>query len=201
MNQVIRCNDENEFNKLMEILQEKGYVWNNDKNPTSWSPYKCRYPIAFDTECYVYINDCKIKYDYGEITPTYFISLDSFIIENGGTTEMENFTKMNLQDGMIVRTREGRYYIYLRTFGRFIRDGGFNELNDYNDDLTNKNGIDIFDIMAVYSTKTINSLDLRGQIVGKNASLIWTRQKPVVMTISEIEEKLGIKNLKVVAEK
>lgn len=201
MNQVIRCNDANEFNKLMEILQEKGYVWNNGKNPTSWSPYKCRYPITFDTECYVYINDCKIKYDYGEITPTYFISLDSFIIENGGRTEMEKFTKMNLQDGMIVRTREGRYYIYLRTFDRFIRDDGFNELNDYNDDLTNKNGINIFDIMAVYSTKTINGLDLREQVVGKNTSLIWIRQEPVIMTISEIEEKLGIKNLKVVAEK
>lgn len=201
MSQAIHCNNENEFNKLMQILQDKGYIWNTGENPTSWSPYKCVHSIGFDTGCYVYINDYNYKIKFGEVTPTYFISLDSFIIENGGRTEMENFTKMNLQDGMIVRTRGGRYYIYLRTFGRFIRDNGFNELNDYNDDLTYKNGIDIFDIMAVYSIKTINSLDLRGQIVGKNASLIWTRQEPVIMTISEIEEKLGIKNLKVVAEK
>ena len=199
MSQVIRCNDKNEFNKLMEILQEKGCVWNTGENPTSWSPYKGKYPIAFDTECYIYINDYKIK--FGEITPTYFISLDSFIIENGGRTEMENFTKMNLQDGMIVRTREGKYYIYLRTFGRFIRDDGFNKLSEYNDDLTSKTGINIFDIMAVYSTKTISNLDLRSQITEKDTSLIWIRQEQVVMTISEIEKKLGIKNLKVVAEK
>lgn len=199
MSQVIRCNDENEFNKLMEILQDRGYTWSTGENPTLWSPYKCIHPIAFDVRCYIYINNYHIK--FGENAPENFISFDSFIIEENSKIKMENFTKMDLQDGMIVRTREGKYYIYLRTFGRFIRDDGFNKLSEYNDDLTSKTGINIFDIMAVYSTKTISGLDLRAQITEKDTSLIWIRPKQVVMTISEIEKKLGIKNLKVVAEK
>ena len=53
------------------------------------------------------------------------------------------------------------------------------------------------DIVAVYNPSDLTSLDFNSL----HLKLIWKRPEEVVMTISEIEEKLGIKNLKVVSEK
>ena len=53
--------------------------------------------------------------------------------------------------------------------------------------------------MEVYKLDTVYSLKFSPE--DSNMELVWSRTTTTEMTISEIEEKLGIKNLKVVSEK
>ena len=89
----------------------------------------------------------------------------------------------------------------LKKLDKGLRYGGFMSIDGYNDDLT-YNGLSFSsspsccDIVAVYSPEDLTSLDFATQ----HLNLIWKRPEEVVMTISEIEKKLGITNLKIVKE-
>ena len=113
---------------------------------------------------------------------------------------MDKFTKADLEDGMIMETRDGRYYMYFKKFNRGIRYEGYISIDDYTNNLSySSSAPSSNDIVAVYSPESLTSLDFGSY--SRYLNLIWKRPEEVVMTISEIEEKLGIKNLKVVSEK
>lgn len=116
-----------------------------------------------------------------------------------------SFTKADLEDGMIVQTNDGDYYMYFKKFERFIKEDGYLRLNSYNDDLTNKYDYDDpgFNIKAVFVVNNLYklcTLDLFKENMYGRLEKIWERPEKVRMTISEIEEKLGIKNLEIVEE-
>lgn len=56
-----------------------------------------------------------------------------------------------------------------------------------------------FDIMKVSQEKYIGDT-FKDHIIKDTNNWTWERQEEVVMTISEIEEKLGISNLKIKEE-
>ena len=193
------CKNYNEFSELMKILHSKGYKWASGESTLEWEPY----PINRDKNMGMEI----------EISPSYIIrygcaydahkgvSFTAFMIKEG--IKMDKFTKADLEDGMIMKLRDDRYYMYFKKFNKGVRYGGCITLEGYNDDLIYNSPIDRCyckenDIVAVYSPENLNSLDFKLQV--KNLNLIWERPEEVVMTISEIEEKLGITNLKIVKE-
>ena len=123
-----------------------------------------------------------------------------------------------LETGMIVRTRqkEDSLHLVLRDteFGDCLfGDGGYLKFDYYNEDLTAKQNsyscsFDEFDIIEVYkpkwpgsithalAVKKLECMDL------KDWECIWKYEEPPVeMTVEQIEQILGVKNLKIVGKK
>ena len=121
--------------------------------------------------------------------------------------------KSELKTGMIVRYRCGALRVVMQNDTEYDHDAclvgadGWIELRKYNEDLTLS---DIFnthnnDIVAVYKVSPMYYMNifcgeykLDDSFVMNYGHLLWEREEPVVeMTIKEIEEKLGIKNLRI----
>lgn len=199
---VIYTINEKEFQKAMEILDILGYTWADGESCTSgWRPnngadrliylslYSVDKSITFST---IKPEEEEEEYEYDDI-----ISLEEFMKQHP-----LSFTKANLKDGMVVQTNENLYYIYFEKMKKFVGEDGFLCINSYNDDLTHKDcylfNDDTFDIKAVFVIKDLCSLSLFSAAKANSLEKIWERPEKIYMTISEIEEKLGIKNLEIV---
>lgn len=120
--------------------------------------------------------------------------------------------KSDLRNGAIVKLRNGDKYILLFDCnyprGRdnlliSLNDRCWLNLSDYDEDLKDCNMSD-FDIMKVAQSDCVGD-DIYNHIINHNDEWIWVRdededESETVMTISEIEEKLGISNLKIKKE-
>lgn len=191
---VIYTINEKEYNEAMRILHKLGYKWyDGDPCNEGWKPSdgvnrliyltldsKSKL-ISFDTE-----EPERYRYD-DDIMP-----LEKFKMQHPTP-----FTKVDLEDGMIVRTRSGNYYMYFKKFNKFIHRAVCLHMDQFNDDLTNT-GDSMRDILAVYVPSNLNSFDFATQV--DPSDIIWKRPEKVYMTISEIEKKLGIQNLEIVEE-
>ena len=107
----------------------------------------------------------------------------------------------DLKTGMIVKTRNGNYYIIMRDF---IDDGDvlaglscnnvisntWTSLSSYNKDMTHPT-IAFLDIMSVYASSAYSA--------DTPTKLIWERKEYKEVTMKEIEEKFGCK-VKIVEE-
>lgn len=121
----------------------------------------------------------------------------------------DKFTKDDLKDWMIVETAEHSIFLVDKTHGYLICNNEHMSLSSYTNDL--KHPARDYSIVKVYEPipglEFFLKLYLDGTIkssfrkIEEDLNLIWERDgKPVEMTIAEIEEKLGIKNLKLVKE-
>lgn len=122
---------------------------------------------------------------------------------------MKEFTKDDLKDWMIVETAEHSIFLVDKTHGYLIYSGEHMSLSSYTDDLKCFNSdysiVKVYEpirglefLLKLYLDGTIKSSFRR---IEEDLNLIWERDgKPVEMTVSEIAEKLGIKNLKIVKE-
>lgn len=195
----IWCENHNEFSELMKFLHSKGYKWASGESALEWSPYA--FSCYKDSGVEIEITPFPKTIRYAFVNHNNNMSFTDFMSKEG--IEVNKFTKSDLEDGMIMKLRDGRFYMYLKKFNRGVRYEGFIPIADYNDDLT-YNGLSSYssgmcDIVAVYNPESLTTLDFASE-VSKYANLIWKRPEEVVMTVSEIEKKLGITNLKIVKE-
>ena len=125
-------------------------------------------------------------------------------------------TKSELKTGMIVRYRYGALRVVMRNDTEDYDDAylvgadGWTEIRNFNEDLTFSEKFHVYsnDIVAVYEVPNKNYMNifigeykLDDSFVMDYGHLLWEREDPVVeMTIKEIEEKLGIQNLKIIEE-
>ena len=194
---AIYTRNKKEYNEAMKILDNLGYKWyDGDPCIPEWKPAggvdKLIYLILHSDDKTITINT--IEEEPEECDD--IMSLKEFMRQLPLP-----FTKANLEDGMIMKTRDGRYYMYFKKFNTGVRYEGFISIDEYNDDLTyddDYSSSNMCDIVAVYNPKNLTTLDFESQI--KYANLIWKRPEKVRMTIKEIEEKLGIKNLEIIEE-
>lgn len=116
--------------------------------------------------------------------------------------------KSDLENGAIVEIRNGDKYILLFNCCKYgdkddlfisLNNGGHLNFSNYNENL--KNCIDKdYDIMKVCQCYYVGD-NIRSHILKQNEDdWTWIREEETVMTISEIEEKLGISNLKIKKE-
>lgn len=184
--------NEKEYKEAMKMLDNLGYRW-CDGNPCSseWKPAggvdKVIYLILYTGDKFVTCSTLEPVECDG------IVSLKEFMKQLPLP-----FTKEDLEDGMIMKTRDGRYYMYLKKYNRGLRHEGFISLDDYDDDLTCYKYISDYDIVAVYNPKDLTTLDFALWVMYHDP--IWKRPEKVRMTIKEIEEKLGIKNLEIIEE-
>ena len=116
--------------------------------------------------------------------------------------------KSDLENGAIVEIRNGDKYILLFNCCKHgnkenlfisLEAGGYLQLSDYNENL-NDCSRKRFDIMKVCQHDYVGN-NIRSHILKRNEDdWTWIRGEETVMTISEIEEKHGISNLKIKKE-
>ena len=191
---AIYTRNEKEYNEAMKMLDNLGYQWYDGDSCTSgWKPSsgvnKLIYLILQSNNKTITISTIGEEPEECEN----IVSLKEFM-----TQFPLSFTKEDLEDGMIMKTRDNRYYMYFKKFNRGLRYEGFISLDDYDDDLTCYRYINDYDIVAVYNPENLTTLDFVSWV--KYHDPIWKRPEKVRMTIKEIEEKLGIKNLEIIKE-
>ena len=82
---------------------------------------------------------------------------------------MKNFTKSDLQNGMVVGTREDRYMV---VGDKIINNYGFMNLHSYEENLTLTEGGDDFDIVKIYDKITsFNKMNYLEEL-----RLLWERK-------------------------
>lgn len=102
--------------------------------------------------------------------------------------------KADLKDGDLLTARCGYVYTLFLHSGKMCREEGWMHLDDYNEDLSSIDLETEFDIIKV-------ERPTRPNLLSGNTEVIWERSQEVVMTISEIEERLGVSNLKIRRDK
>ena len=186
-NTYIWCKNYNEFSELMKILHSKGYKWASGKSTLEWEPYRTNRDRYNGIEILI-TRSHTVR--FGDINMNNGMSFTYFKFKEG--IKVNKFTKTDLKDGMIVRTADDDLYVVFKD--KLVDYTGYIKLDMYSDDLCHIHNAD-WTIIEVYDSK-LERLDLKFIVEGKLP--IWKRCLSVEMTIAEIEEKLGIKNLKIV---
>ena len=116
--------------------------------------------------------------------------------------------KRDLKNGAIVETRNGDKFILLFNCCNFgdredlfisLENGEYLNFDGYSKKLKNCSD-ENYDIMKVCQNDYVGD-NIRSHILKQNEDdWTWIREEETVMTISEIEEKLGISNLKIKKE-
>ena len=116
--------------------------------------------------------------------------------------------KSDLKNGAIVELRNGDKYILLFNCCKYgnkedlfisLDDGCYLKLSNYNENLKDCDDND-YDIMKLCQHSYVGD-NIYCHILKRNEDdWTWIRGEETVMTISEIEEKLGISNLKIKKE-
>lgn len=116
--------------------------------------------------------------------------------------------KSDLKNGAIVEIRNGDKYILLFNCCKYgnkenlfisLNNGGYLNFSNYNENLNDCDGKD-YDIMKVCQNAYVGN-NIRSHVLKQGEDdWTWVREEETVMTISEIEEKLGISNLKIKKE-
>ena len=120
----------------------------------------------------------------------------------------KDMRKRDLKNGAIVETRNGDKFILLFNCCNFgdredlfisLEDGEYLNFDGYSKKLKNCSD-ENYDIMKVCQNDYVGD-NIRSHILKQNEDdWTWIREEETVMTISEIEEKLGISNLKIKKE-
>lgn len=114
--------------------------------------------------------------------------------------------KSDLRNGAIVEIRKGDKYMFISDAQNkhaknsliSLKDGGYLNLDDYNDDLKDCDNAK-YDIVKICQNDYVGN-NFKDHVIKNTDNWTWVRKEEVVMTISEIEEKLGIENLKIKKE-
>lgn len=127
--------------------------------------------------------------------PSYFIFSDEML-------EPAEFTKDDLETGMVVEYRDGCRRV---VFGnRLLGKQAYCLLNDFEETLLTKSTSHNMDIMKVYRPRVEQLYDIEDFFEFARLELIWERQEEPEpeaeeMTLAEIEKELGRK-IKIISE-
>lgn len=95
----------------------------------------------------------------------------------------KEFTKADLEDGMVVEQRDGNMYLVLA--GKTVRKGAYNRIDGYTDDLKWE-GYTGGDIVKVYRITPESLRRIEDVFIKSNLELIWERKEPKKMTVEEM---------------
>ena len=211
----ILIKDKETYIKVTKKMDKEGIKWRlNEEFASDWKHYGWilgHFPIYLLIDKYnrltwtslvsIIDEEHVIDEECNEITPEEYLKED------------KTMTKADLKDWMIVETAEPSIYLVDKTHGYLIHDCGHMSLSDYTDDLkfpTSSSGLD-YSIVRVYEPQKgleyllkhylNDATDETFHKIKEELNLIWERdEESVEMTVAEIEEKLGIKNLKIVKD-
>ena len=181
---VMHCKTEEEAREFCDYLHSVGEKWTTGdsyKNHNNWKIYK-------EDTCY--------SFNKGSFADIEYFTRFEYTILEWSDFKANEFTKADLQNGMIVEYANGWKRMVLNGNLLGIKDGHAS-LTDFLDDLKCKWGQDL-NINKVYICNTDALTGLPDVFDKHNLTLIWERKpEPVEMTIEEICKALG-KEIKIV---
>ena len=163
---VMHCDTEEKANVFCKYLNRVGKKWCVDVSyidKNRWEEYK-------NDTCYCFNEGtfCNIGY-YKKNNYTILEFNDFDWSEEEKENNMKNFTKSDLQNGMVVETREDRYMV---VGDKIINNYGFMNLRSYEENLTLTEGDDDFDIIKIYDKVTsFNKMNYLEEL-----RLLWERK-------------------------
>lgn len=171
---VVHCKTEEEAVDFCKQMHEHGMKWCTGKSymeKTNYEEYK-------GETCY---------YGNGEYSSRDFAEKYNYKILEWGDYMQKEFTKADLEDGMVVEQRDGNMYLVLA--GMVVRKRGYNRIGDYDDDLKCA-GYTGGDIVKVYRITPGSLKCIEDVFIKNNLELIWERKEPKKMTVEEMRQKL-----------
>jgi len=170
---AVHCKTEEEAKDFCERMHEQGMKWCSGESYLKETNYKfCEEEI------------CYIK---GEFSPYQYYKSNGYEILEWSDYMNKEFTKADLEDGMVVEQRDGDMYLVLA--GMAVRKRGYNRIGDYDDDLKCA-GYTGGDIVKVYRITPGSLGCIKDVFIKGNLELIWERKEPKKMTIEEMRQKL-----------
>lgn len=171
---VVHCKTEEEAIDFCKQMYKHGMKWASGGSYLSYTYYG----VYRDKTCYGGEGGYQ-SYDYFEKYKCKILEWSDYM--------QKEFTKADLEDGMVVEQRDGDMYLVLA--GMVVRKRGYNRIGDYDDDLKCA-GYTGGDIVKVYRI-TPGSLGCVEHVFIKcNLELIWERKEPKKMTVEEMRKKL-----------
>jgi hypothetical protein len=194
LHEAIHCKTIEEAKDFARYCDEHDIHWCIDNGKVSnelfWHVHK-------ENTCYYFEYPHKISYS----RIGYFEDNDYKIIEWSDYMNTENkFTKADLKSGDVCVARNGDVEIVCLETDTLILTESFNYLDDINDDLTDYEDEKEFDIVKVYRPTRPHHCQFDPHAYEQGELVYERKDESTEMTIAEIEEALGIKNLKVVEE-
>lgn len=176
---VMHCSTREEAEDFCRVMHEAGKKWDSGReyiSVTHWSNNKENICYNFNTNSYYYRD---------------FYIENGYIILEWSEYMEKTFTKSDLKNGDVIVDREGRINIVcVETKTCITPTGGFNRLEDIEDDLTNLNG-QRFDIVDVYRPTEPNQCCFSKEAY--NGVHVFHRdEEPVEVTLEEIAKLKGV---------
>ena len=171
---AVHCKTEEEAKDLCKQMHEHGMKWCNGESYLKNTNYN-----VHEGTCY---------YGGGEYSTRDFAEKYNYKILEWSDYMQKEFTKADLEDGMVVEYRSKSYGRRLVIGDMLIGAEGSHRLIYYNEDLIDTTGDKDFDIMRIYKIQHVSRFN---EILRySNLELIWERKEPKKMTIEEMRKKL-----------
>lgn len=171
---AVHCKTEEEAKDFCRQMYKHGMVWGSGNSYLSCTHYeKYKDKTCYDGQGLYQSYDHFKKYRYE-------------ILEWSDYMDKE-FTKADLEDGMVVEQRDGNMHLVLA--GMAVRKGGCNNIGGYDDDLKWE-GYTGGDIVKVYRITPESLGCIEDVFIKSNLELIWERKEPKKITVEEMRQKL-----------
>ena len=171
---VMHCKTEEEAKDFCRQMHGHGMKWCRGKSYMEKTNYeKCK-----GETCYT---------GSGMLSSYRYYNSEGYEILEWSDYMQKEFTKADLEDGMVVEQRDGNMYLVLA--GKAVRKGRCNHIDGYTDDLTWE-GYKGGDIVKVYRITPGSLRCIEDVFIKNNLELIWERKERKKMTIEEMRKKL-----------
>lgn len=171
---AVNCKTEEEAKDFCRQMHGQGMKWRNGES------------YLKNTNYYMH-NEGMCYYGDGEWSSLDIAENYNYKILEWSDYMQKEFTKSDLEDGMVVEQRDGDMYLVLA--GMVVRERGYNRIGDYDDDLKCA-GYTGGDIVKVYRITPGSLGCIKDVFIKGNLELIWERKEPKKMTVEEMREKL-----------
>lgn len=174
---AVHCKTEEEAKDFCKRMHEHGMKWCTGKSymeKTNYEEYK-------GETCYI---------RFGMFSSYRYYNSEGYEILEWSDYMNKEFTKADLEDGMVVEQRDGNMYLVLA--GMVVRRGGRNHIGGYDDDLKweGRTGYTGGDIVKVYRITPESLGCIEDVFIKSNLELIWERTESKKMTVEEMRKKL-----------
>lgn len=169
---AVHCKTEEEAVDFCKQMHEHGMKWNGGFSYLDYTHYR----IYREGTCYIAKGEYCFK--------NYYEKRGYTILEWSDCMNKE-FTKADLEDGMVVKYRDGSKRMVIKDY--FIGVDGYLEQRFIQEDLTHRNHKGL-DIVCVYETKDYSRFG--DMLSDNNLIAIWERKEPKKMTVEEMQKKL-----------
>lgn len=173
---AVHCKTEEEAKDFCERMHEHGMKWRDEESYLKNTNY-----MRNEGTCY---------YGSGEYSTRDFAEKYNYKILEWSDYMDKEFTKADLEDGMVVEQRDGNMYLVLA--GKAVRKGRCNRIDGYTDDLKweGRTGYTGGDIVKVYRITPESLGCIEDVFIKSNLELIWERTESKKMTVEEMKQKL-----------